>query len=71
MSVNVPSPMPGTILKILVKVGDTVRADDEIALLEAMKMEVPICAPVGGRVTEILVQETAGVQPDQVLMVIE
>jgi len=33
MSVNVPSPMPGTILKILVNVCDTVRQDDEVALL--------------------------------------
>jgi len=36
-----------------------------------MKMDVPICAPESGRIAEILVQEAAGVQPDQVLMVIE
>ena len=71
MSVNVPCPMPGTLLKVFVKVGDTVAMDEEIALLEAMKMEVAICAPSAGRICEVLAQETVAVKHDQVLFVIE
>ena len=55
MSVNVVAPMPGTITEILVQVGDQVKADEELIILEAMKMENPICAPSGGKVAEIKV----------------
>lgn len=48
---DVISPMPGTILKINVKDGDTVGAGDVILILEAMKMENEIVAPCAGKVT--------------------
>ncbi|MDO9515685.1 MAG: biotin/lipoyl-containing protein, partial [Syntrophales bacterium] len=38
MSVVISAPMPGTIVEILVKVGDGVKEDDEVIILEAMKM---------------------------------
>ena len=53
MSVEVKAPMPGKILEVLVKVGDQVKEDDEILMLEAMKMENPIYAPADGTVKEI------------------
>jgi len=71
MSVNVTSPMPGTILQILVKVGDVVQADDELFVMEAMKMEVPVCAPGKGSVREIRVKEKDAVSPDQIVIVLE
>ena len=42
---DVIAPMPGTIKEIIVKVGDAVKEDEELVILEAMKMENPIVAP--------------------------
>lgn len=70
MSTAVTAPMPGKIVKILVNVGDQVAEDDELLILEAMKMENPIFASGGGKVNEIKVKEGDAVNADQVLMVI-
>ncbi|MBO2526850.1 MAG: acetyl-CoA carboxylase biotin carboxyl carrier protein subunit [Clostridiales bacterium] len=50
----VPAPMPGVILKLLVKQGDAVKEGDTIAILEAMKMENEIAAPKAGTVAQIV-----------------
>ena len=52
-SATVNAPMPGTILKMNVKVGDTVAKDDLVCILEAMKMENEIFAAEGGKVVAI------------------
>jgi len=70
MSVEVKAPMPGKILEVLVKVGDQVKEDDEVAMLEAMKMENPIYAPVDGTVKEIKVKANDSVETEQVLLVL-
>ena len=70
MSVELKAPMPGKILEVLVKVGDQVKEDDEVLMLEAMKMENPIYAPADGAVKEIKVKANDTVETDQVLMVI-
>jgi acetyl-CoA carboxylase biotin carboxyl carrier protein len=62
--------MPGKISKITVKVGDSVAEDDELVILEAMKMENPICATAGGEVKEIKVKVGDAVEADQTLVVI-
>mgnify|MGYP000207690805 CR=1 FL=1 len=67
----VEAPMPGKIISIEVKVGDTVEEDQEIAILEAMKMENPIFAPVAGTVTEIAVSAGATIESGQKIAVIE
>jgi biotin carboxyl carrier protein len=71
MAVEVVAPMPGTIAEILVEVGDAVNADDELIILEAMKMENPIMAPSSGKVAEIKVAEKDKVDTNQVLVVLE
>jgi biotin carboxyl carrier protein len=63
--------MVGKIVDIKVKVGDKVKEDDEIAVLEAMKMEMPIVAPAAGVVTEIKVSIGQTCETDMVLAVIE
>lgn len=71
MATEVVAPMPGTIAEIIVQVGDEVKADEELIILEAMKMENPIVAPRDGKIVEIKVEEKDKVDTNQVLIVIE
>lgn len=71
MATEVTVPMVGKIINVLVKVGDKVSEDDQIATLEAMKMEMPIVSPVTGVVKEIKVAAGQEVEADAVLAVIE
>ncbi len=66
----VVSPMTGLVFKIKVKVGDRVEANQEVVVLEAMKMETPVAAPVAGVVTAINVKEQDSVSEEQVLLTI-
>lgn len=66
----VESPMVGKIVNLKVKVGDKVSEDDEIAILEAMKMEIPIPAPCDGMVKEILVAAGDSVESGKVIAII-
>ena len=52
---NIDAPMAGKVLEILDKVGEAIAEDDEVIVLEAMKMENSIFAPEGGTVKEIKV----------------
>jgi acetyl-CoA carboxylase biotin carboxyl carrier protein len=63
--------MVGKIVNVLCKVGDKVSEDDQIATLEAMKMEMPIVAPTDGTIKEILVAAGQEVDADTVLAIIE
>jgi len=65
---TVTAPLPGTITKVTVKVGDTVNAGDTVLLMEAMKMENNITAEFGGTVKAILVETGNQVQSGQVLV---
>jgi len=70
MSEEVTAPVSGTVWKILVNVGDSVQSDDEVMILEALKMENPIYAPADGKVTAVKVAVGDKVEANQVLMVI-
>jgi len=67
---GVRAPMPGKIVKILVKAGDKVGAGDPVVTLEAMKMENELCAPVGGTVKAVPVQKGDSVEGGQLLVAI-
>ena len=67
---EVKSPLAGSVFKLKVKVGDTVTANQEVAIIEALKMENPVVAPCAGKVTSISVKETDTVTDGQVLMTI-
>ena len=60
--------MPGTVMKITTAVGQHVVKDQELMILEAMKMESPIYAPCDGTVASILVKESDAVVEGQVLV---
>ena len=64
---KVCAPMPGTILDIKVKPGQSVKKGDVICVLEAMKMENDIPAPCDGVVASINVQKGATVAANDVL----
>lgn len=67
---SVIAPMPGKVVKLLVKPGDVVREGDGIVVVEAMKMENELKAPVAGTVAEIRTQEGKAVNGGDVLVVI-
>ena len=69
-STEVTAPMPGKVLRVLAKVGDTVSANDNLLILEAMKMENEIPAGRDGKVLEIRVSEGSAVNSGDVLVVI-
>ena len=63
--------MVGKILKVEKQVGDHVEEDDVVMVMEAMKMEIPIVALVGGTLKEIKVSPGQAVEADQALAVID
>ena len=67
----VKSPLPGVVVDIKVAVGDSVKAGNVIAILEAMKMENDICAPKDGVVKQIVVSKGDSVLEGTDIMVIE
>ncbi len=71
MATEVTCPMVGKIVKVDVKVGDSVNEDDQIAILEAMKMEMPIASPATGTIKEVFVQAGQEVEADTVIATIE
>ena len=68
---SVNTPMPGTILQVLVTVGQTVKEGDVLVVLEAMKMENEITSPRNGTVTQVVVQPGATVDTGVALVVIQ
>ena len=71
MATPVNAPMVGKILKVEKKVGDRVEEDDAIIVMEAMKMEIPIVAPVSGIIKAIKVEPGQAVEAEDLLAEIE
>ncbi|MDT8298601.1 MAG: biotin/lipoyl-containing protein, partial [Spirochaetaceae bacterium] len=65
---SVNAPMPGLVLRIPVAVGDVVDEGDEVMVLEAMKMETPVSATVGGTITAIVVNQGDQVKAGETLV---
>jgi acetyl-CoA carboxylase biotin carboxyl carrier protein len=67
---EIKAELVGTVWKVLVKPGETVSEDQELIVLESMKMEIPVVAPRAGTVQEVRVRETEVVAENQVLVVL-
>jgi pyruvate carboxylase subunit B len=68
---HVTSSMPGTIVDVVVKVGAKVKAGDAVLVIEAMKMENEVPAPIAGTVKAVNVAKGDSVNPDEALVEIE
>ena len=66
----VRAPMPGKVVKVMVKPGDAVKAGQGVVVIEAMKMENELKAPRDGSVVEVTVAEGAAVESGQALVTI-
>ncbi len=67
---NIVSPMPGKVVRLLVKPGDSVAAGQGLIVVEAMKMQNEMKSPKAGRVAEVRTKPDATVAAGEVLVVI-
>ncbi|WP_342431183.1 acetyl-CoA carboxylase biotin carboxyl carrier protein subunit [Neobacillus sp. FSL H8-0543] len=65
------SSMAGNLYKVLVKMGDRLEPGEEVAILESMKMEIPITTETAGTVKELKVSEGDFVNEGDVILVLE
>ena len=67
---EIGAPLQGKLTKVLVSVGDKVKKNAPLFLIEAMKMESTVVAPVDGQITEVVLSDNQMVQQDDVVVVI-
>ena len=67
-TVTVSSEVAGNVWKLLVQAGERVEADQDLLIIESMKMEIPVSAPSTGTVQDLLVAEGEAVGEDQALL---
>jgi biotin carboxyl carrier protein len=67
----VTAPMPGKVVKVLVKVGDEVKEGQGLVVVEAMKMENELKSPKAGKITELFAKEGSTVENNAKLVVVE
>ena len=67
---DIVAPMGGKVIDVKVRVGDIVNENDEVVILEAMKMELPIVATASGAVKEIRCKKGDAVEAEAVLIVL-
>ena len=70
MAEEIRAPLAGKVVSITVEAGDTVEEDDEVMILEALKMETSVYASADGTVKEIKVKAGDSVEEDDLLMVL-
>lgn len=68
---SIGAPMPGTVIDIKVKAGDTVKKGDTLVVLSAMKMETVVKSPVDGRIKSIAIQNGQKLEGDDLLFDID
>ena len=63
--IEIKSEIAGKVWLIEAEVGQSVEEEDAVIILESMKMEIPVVAPVSGKITEILVEKDEAVAEGQ------
>ena len=67
---EITAPMGGKVINVKVKVGDQVSDNDEVIILEAMKMELPIVATASGTVKEVKCKKGDAVEAEDTLIIL-
>lgn len=68
---EIVSPMPGSVVKVLVKEGDNVTSGDGLIIVEAMKMESTLYSTISGKVTKVGTKDGEQVSADDILIIVE
>ncbi len=71
MAVEVRAPMVGKVIEVTVEPGSRVAAEDDLVIIESMKMEIPIGAPTAGAVQAVHVAAGDAVQEHDLLVTLE
>ncbi len=71
MTQEILAPLDGKVFQLKIKAGDNVEEDQEILVIEAMKMETPIFVPCDGTIREVRVSEGDEVKENDVLAIID
>ena len=67
MPCEIRSPMPGKIVHVIKQAGEKVLESEEILIMEAMKMEMPVVSPLAGTIMDLKVQVGKSVAKDELL----
>lgn len=65
---DIPAPMTGSVLEVLVSEGDRVEAGQELIVVESMKMEIPLESPMMGTLAEVLVEAGQRIEEGEVVL---
>jgi len=68
---KIVAPLDGNVFQLHIRTGDQVEEDEEILVIEAMKMETPIFTPCEGTVREVRVKEGDQVTENDILAIID
>lgn len=71
MTQEIVAPLDGKVFQLNIRAGDKVEDDEEILVIEAMKMETPIFTPCDGTVKEVRIKEGDEVAENDVLVIID
>ncbi len=71
MSEEILAPLAGTIIEVNIEIGATVEEDEEVFVIEAMKMETPVFCPCSGKIKDIMVKKGDKVEEDDILAIID
>lgn len=71
MSEEIKAPLAGKVVSIEVSVGDEVEEDEEVLVLEALKMETSVYSSAAGKVKDVRVKPGDSVEEDDLLLVLE
>ena len=71
MTQEITAPLAGKIIQMNLEVGQSVEEDEEVLVIEAMKMETPVFAPCSGTVKQVKAKEGDNVEEDDVLAIID
>ena len=71
MAKEIAAPLAGRVFQLKIKAGDTVEADEEILVIEVMKMETPVFVPWDGTIRDVMVKEGDQVAEDDILAIID